>query len=47
MTQMKYFSNNEQGMPPCTLTEINVDIWNVPSTSLYSPNVLRYYLKCF
>ena len=35
---MKYFSDNEQGMPPCTLTEINVDIWNVLSTSLYSPN---------
>ena len=47
MKQMKYFSDNEQGMPPCTLTEINVDIWNVPSTSLYSPNVLRYYRKCF
>ena len=44
---MKYFSDNEQEMPPCTLTEINVDIWNVPSTSLYSPNVLRYYRKCF
>ena len=38
MKQMKYFSDNEQGMPPCTLTEINVDIWNVLSTSLYSPN---------
>ena len=25
---MKYFSDNEQGMPPCTLTEINVAIWN-------------------
>ena len=47
MKQMKYFSDNEQGMPPRTLTEINVDIWNVPSTSLYSPNVLRYYRKCF
>ena len=47
MKQIKYFSDNEQGMPPCTLTEINVDIWNIPSTSLYSPNVLRYYRKCF
>lgn len=47
MKQIKYFSDNEQGMPPRTLTEINVDIWNVPSTSLYSPNVLRYYRKCF
>ena len=44
---MKYFSDNEQGMPPCTLTEINVDIWNVLSTSLYSPNVLRYYRGVF
>lgn len=25
---MKYFSDNEQGMPPRTLTEINVAIWN-------------------
>lgn len=25
---MKYFSDNEQGMPPRTLTEINVTIWN-------------------
>lgn len=25
---MKYFSDKEQGMPPCTLTEINVAIWN-------------------
>ena len=28
MKQMKYFSDNEQGMPPSTLTEINVAIWN-------------------
>ena len=34
-------------MTPRTLTEINVDIWNVLSTSLYSPNVLRFYRKCF
>ena len=34
-------------MTPRTLTEINVDIWNVLSTTLYSPNVLRYYRKCF
>ena len=26
---MKYFSDNEQGMPPCILTEINVAIWNL------------------
>ena len=25
---MKYFSDKEQGMPPRTLTEINVAIWN-------------------
>lgn len=25
---MKYFSDKEQGMPPSTLTEINVAIWN-------------------
>ena len=47
MKQMKYFSDNEQGMLPCTLTEINVDIWNVPSTSPYYPHVLRFYRKCF
>ena len=46
MKQMKYFSDNEHGMPPCTLTEINVAIWNVPSTSPYYPYVLRYYRKC-
>ena len=28
MKQMKYFSDKEQGMPPSTLTEINVTIWN-------------------
>ena len=28
MKQMKYFSDKEQGMPPSTLTEINVAIWN-------------------
>lgn len=28
MEQMKYFSYKEQGMPPRTLTEINVAIWN-------------------
>ena len=28
MKQMKYFSDKEQGMPPRTLTEINVAIWN-------------------
>ena len=47
MKQMKYFSDNEQGMTPRTLTEINVAIWNVPSTSPYCLYVLRYYRKCF
>lgn len=47
MKQMKYFSDNEQGMPPCTLTEIKVAIWNVPSTSPYCLYVLRNYRKSF
>ena len=34
-------------MPPRTLTEINVVIWNVLSTSPYYPHVLRFYRKCF